>query len=79
MQITLGALGYHAHRVPGLIVVKSLGLIAILSRVNVFLSDFAFAGMFFHLLLVFSAHLNGAGYAGAVPPRSDLSRLFRHC
>jgi hypothetical protein len=63
----LGALGYPGYLVPVLIVVKSLGIIAILSRVNVFLSDLAYAGMFFHLLLAFSAHLNAAEYAGSLP------------
>jgi hypothetical protein len=63
----LGALGYPGYLVPILIIVKSLGIIAILSRVNVFLSDLAYAGMFFHLLLAFSAHLNTAEYAGSLP------------
>lgn len=63
----LGGLGYPAYLVPVLIVVKLLGVAAILSRVRVALSDLAYAGMFFHLLLAFSAHLNAADYGGAVP------------
>ncbi|NKL10289.1 DoxX family protein [Rhizobium leguminosarum] len=63
----LGALGYPAYLVPFLITVKLLGVAAILSRVNVALSDLAYSGMFFHLLLALSAHLAAADYAGAPP------------
>ncbi|MFG3591260.1 DoxX family protein [Bradyrhizobium sp. RDI18] len=63
----LGNLGFPAYLVPILITVKLLGVAAILSRVNVALSDLAYAGMLFHLLLALSAHLNGADYSGAPP------------
>lgn len=63
----LGALGYPGYLVPVLITVKLLGGAAILSRVKVALSDLAYAGMFYHLLLALSAHLNAADYAGAIP------------
>ena len=63
----LGTLGYPGYLVPVLITVKLLGVAAILSRVNVALSDLAYAGMFYHLLLALSAHLNAADYAGAIP------------
>ncbi|MEZ2224306.1 DoxX family protein [Rhizobium sp. RCC_161_2] len=54
----LGELGYHvAYLVPFLIVVKILGPLAILSRVSVPLSDLAYAGMLFHLILAAFAHL----------------------
>ncbi|WP_222336292.1 hypothetical protein [Rhizobium leguminosarum] len=52
---------------PLLIIVKLLGVAAILSRVNIPLSDLAYSGMFFHLLLALSAHLAAADYAGAPP------------
>lgn len=63
----LGALGYPAYLVPVLIIAKSLGLLAILSRASVLLSDLAYAGMFFHLLLAFSAHVNAGEYVGSIP------------
>ncbi|MEF9605035.1 DoxX family protein [Paracoccus sp. PXZ] len=63
----LGALGYPGYLVPALITVKLLGIAAVLSRVNVKLSDLAYAGMFYHLLLAFSAHINAHDYGGAVP------------
>jgi hypothetical protein len=43
-----------------------LAVAAILSRVSVALSDLAYAGMFYHLLLAFSAHVN-AGDGGFAP------------
>lgn len=67
VRALLGKLGYPGYLVPVLIIAKLLGVAAILSRVNVALSDLAYAGMFFHLLLAISAHLNAADYGGAVP------------
>ncbi|MBV6791816.1 DoxX family protein [Xanthomonas euvesicatoria] len=61
------ALGYPGYLVPTLLVVKVLGVVAILSRFKVSLSDLAYAGMFFHLLLAFSAHVHAGDYAGAPP------------
>lgn len=54
----LGGLGYPAYLVSVLSVVKILGALAILVRKPVALSDLAYAGMFFHLLLAVSAHVN---------------------
>lgn len=49
---TLAELNYPApYLVPLMIVVKVLGPLVILSRVSVPLSDLAYAGIFFHLLL----------------------------
>ena len=60
------AVGYPGYLVPILGVAKLLGVLAVLSRVSVALSDLAYAGMFFHLLLAVSAHLNfGGSYAPA--------------
>lgn len=53
--------------VPLMAVVKVLGPIAILSRFSVPLSDLAYAGVFFHLLLSGSAHLGVHKPKGAVP------------
>ena len=63
---SLTGLGYPAYLREVLITVKVLGVVAILSRVNVRLSDLAYAGMFYHLLLAFSAHIN-AGDGGFIP------------
>jgi hypothetical protein len=71
----LGGLGYPAYLMPVLIVVKILGVAAILSRVSVALSDLAYAGMFYHLLLAFSAHLN-AGDGGFAPALIGLGLLI---
>jgi DoxX-like family len=59
-------LGYPAYLIYVLIVVKILGPIAILTRRSIALSDLAYAGMFFHLLLALSAHLN-SGVPGWQP------------
>lgn len=53
--------------VPFMILVKVLGPAAILLRVSVPLSDLAYAGIFFHLLLSGLAHLGVRKPAGAVP------------
>jgi hypothetical protein len=60
------ALGYPAYLVPILGVAKLLGAIVILWRFSVALSDLAYAGLFYHLLLAFSAHIN-AGDGGFAP------------
>ncbi|MBP2448108.1 DoxX family protein [Rhizobium leguminosarum] len=53
----LEALGYKvSYLVPLLIIIKILAPVAILSRVSVPLSDLAYAGMFFHLILAALAH-----------------------
>ncbi|MBB2830559.1 UNVERIFIED_ORG: L-cystine uptake protein TcyP (sodium:dicarboxylate symporter family) [Rhizobium esperanzae] len=59
-------LGYPAYLREVLIPVKVLGVVAVLSRVSVRLSDLAYAGMFYHLLLAFSAHINA--HDGAFAP-----------
>ncbi|MCI4592098.1 DoxX family protein [Sphingobium sp. BYY-5] len=69
-------LGYHAtHLVPFMIVVKILGPIAILSRVSVPLSDLAYAGIFYHLLLSGMAHLGVRSPKGALPAAIGLALL----
>lgn len=70
-------LGYSAsHLVPFMIVVKILGPLAILSRINVPLSDLAYAGMFYHLLLSGMAHLGVRKPAGAIPAVIGMVLLF---
>ncbi|OOG59937.1 DoxX family protein [Rhodanobacter sp. C03] len=63
----LADLGYPGYLVPLLTAVKLLAVAAILSRVSVPLSDLAYAGMFYHLLLSALAHLGVRKPRGAVP------------
>jgi hypothetical protein len=58
--------GYPAYLVTVLIVVKIAAPLAILTRISVRLSDLAYAGILFHLLLAVSAHLS-AGDDGFIP------------
>lgn len=60
------AFGYPAYLVTVLIVVKIAAPLALLTRLSVRLSDLAYAGMFFHLLLAISAHLS-IGDMGFIP------------
>lgn len=70
------ALGYSAgHLVPFMIVVKVLGPLAILSRMNVALSDLAYAGMFYHLILSGMAHLGVRKPKEALPAALGLVLL----
>jgi hypothetical protein len=66
VQKVFTTFGYPPYLVPILGTAKLLGAIAILWRLNVALTDLAYAGMFFHLLLAFSAHVN-VGDGGFVP------------
>ena len=72
---TLKELGYPAYLVPLLIVVKILGVAAIVSRFSVALSDLAYAGMFYHLLLALLAHLADRKPSAAVPAVVGLALL----
>ncbi|MGJ3699478.1 DoxX family protein [Variovorax sp. AFSI2.2] len=71
----LADLGYPAYLVPILTAVKFLAVAAILSRASVALSDLAYAGMFFHLLLSASAHLGVRKPGGALPAAVGLVLL----
>jgi hypothetical protein len=59
-------IGYPVYLTYVLPVVKVLGPVAILSRASIALSDLAYAGMFYHLLLAFSAHVT-SGVPGWQP------------
>lgn len=72
----LGALGYPGYLVPILIAVKVLGVAAILSRLSVALSDLAYAGMFYHLLLAITAHVNADDLGGALPASVGVALLI---
>ena len=71
----LAALGYPAYLATLLPYVKILGPLAILLRKWIALSDLAYAGMFYHLLLALSAHLN-AGDGEYVPALVGLVLLI---
>lgn len=61
-------LGYSApFLVPLMIVVKLLGPIVILWHFNVALSDLAYAGILYHLMLSGMAHLGARNPKGAIP------------
>ena len=82
MYLTMGdqvrqalvALGYPAYLRDVLVVVKLLGVAAIVTRLSVRLSDLAYAGMFYHLLLAFLAHVH-AGDGGFVPAAVGFAAL----
>ncbi|KGB98477.1 DoxX family protein [Burkholderia cepacia] len=63
----LAELGYPSYLVPLLTAVKILAVAAILSRVSVPLSDLAYAGMFYHLMLSGLAHFGVRKPKGALP------------
>lgn len=68
--------GYPAYLVPLLTAVKLLAVAAILSRVSVPLSDLAYAGMLFHLLLSGLAHIGVRKSSGALPAALGLVLLI---
>ena len=72
----LADLGYPAYLVPLMIIVKVLGPAAILSRLTVGLSDLAYAGIFFHLLLAGWAHVAVRKPGEALPAAVGLSLLI---
>ncbi|MEZ2405561.1 putative membrane protein [Bosea sp. OAE752] len=72
---TILGLGYPAYLVRFMIVVKVLAPIAILSRFNVPLSDLAYAGILFHLILSGLAHIGVGKPKGAVPAVVGLALL----
>ncbi|RQR24012.1 DoxX family protein [Burkholderia sp. Bp9143] len=59
--------GYPAYLVPLLTVAKIGAVAAILTRVGVPLSDLAYAGIFYHLLLSGLAHIGVRKPQGALP------------
>jgi len=71
----LADLGYPGYLVPLLIVVKGLAVVAILWRVSVPISDLAYAGMLFHLLLSGLAHIGVNKFKDALPAAIGLVLL----
>lgn len=72
---TLTGLGYPTYLVPFMIVIKVAGVLAIVSRFNVAISDLAYAGILYHLLLSGMAHLGVRKPARAVPAVIGLALL----
>lgn len=72
---TLADFGYPPHVVPFMIVVKIFGAVAIQSRFSVAISDLAYAGILFHLILSGMAHLGVRKPKGAVPAAIGLALL----
>ncbi|MGJ7609110.1 DoxX family protein [Variovorax sp. LT1R20] len=69
-------LGYSAsYLVPFMILIKVLGPLAILWRFNVALSDLAYAGIFYHLILAGLAHLGVRKSKAAIPAAVGLVLL----
>ena len=71
----LAELGYPAYLVPFMIGVKVLGPLAILSRFSVAVSDLAYAGIFYHLLLSGLAYVGVRKPSGALPAAIGLAML----
>jgi hypothetical protein len=72
---TIAGFGYPTYLVHILTVVKLAAVVAILSRFNVGVSDLAYAGMLFHLLLSGLAHIGVRKPAGALPAIIGLALL----
>ncbi|MDT8924523.1 DoxX family protein [Pseudomonas taiwanensis] len=64
---SLQNLGYPDYLVTPLTAAKLLAVSAILTRVNVTLSELAYAGMFYHLLLSAAAHIGVRNTKGSLP------------
>lgn len=61
-------IAYHAaYLVPFMVIIKVLAVAAIVSRISVGLSDLAYAGILFHLLLSGLAHIGAGKPLGAAP------------
>jgi hypothetical protein len=76
VRTALADLGYPAYLIPIMIVVKILGPVAILSRFNMALSDLAYAGIFYHLLLSGLAHVGVRKLKDAIPAAVGLILLI---
>jgi len=73
---TIVGFGYPGYLVPILTTVKFLAVAIILSRVSVELSDLAYAGVFYHLLLSGIAHIGVRKPSGAIPAVVGLTLLI---
>jgi len=71
----LADMNYPRYLVPILAAVKLMAVAAVLSRLSVALSDLAYVGMFYHLLLAGVAHLGVRKPGAAVPAAVGLVLL----
>ena len=70
-------LGYNAENlIDFMIVIKIVGPLVILTRFNIGLSDLAYAGIFYHLVLSLLAHLGVRQPKGGIPAMVSLVFLF---
>lgn len=75
VRSVFGQLDYPVYLVSVLIVSSLAANLAILVRKPVWLSDLAYSGMFWHLLLVISAHVNVGGI-GFIPAMISLGAVL---
>jgi hypothetical protein len=68
VQDMYAVFGFPSWLVPVLGTLKLLGVAAIVSRLNVPLSDLAYAGMFFHLFLAICTHIGNGDPVTALMP-----------
>lgn len=78
VQAVWTQLGFPAYLVPIMAVVKIAAAVVILWRPVVAVVDLTYAGMFFHLLLAISAHIN-AGDGQFLPAVVGLVLLMLSC
>lgn len=76
VRAALAHLGYPAYLIGVLIVAKLLAPAVLLLRPKVWLSDLVYAGILYHLLLAFSAHVNVQDYAGTAPALVGLAAML---
>ncbi len=70
-------LGFSAgYLVPFMAAIKLLAPLVILARFNIALSDLAYAGVFYHLVLSALAHIGVRNPKGAIPAALGLVLLF---
>lgn len=75
VQAGFTAFGFPVWLVPLLIVAKIAASLAILTRLSIRLSDLAYAGVFYHLLLAVLAHIH-AGNGGYGPALAALALML---
>lgn len=73
---TILEFGYPSYLVPLLTILKVLAVVTILSRINIPLSDLAYAGMLFHLMFSALAHIGIRKSKGAIPALLGLILLI---
>jgi len=72
---TLSGLGYPTYLLPVMVLIKIAAVFAIVTRFNVGVSDLAYAGILYHLILSGMAHLGVRKPASALPAVIGLALL----